>query len=71
MAEITTPPCCEAWESWAESANWFVDTEGTYRMPHLKGTRHRFNFCPSCGAERRSAIVVAIELENLSYFIRE
>ena len=33
-------------------------------MPHLKGTRHRFNFCPSCGAERRSVIIVAAELEN-------
>jgi len=54
----TTPPCCEAWTAWADSANWFVDNVGVYRMPHLKGTRHRFNFCPSCGAERRSAIVV-------------
>jgi hypothetical protein len=27
-------------------------------MPHLHGTHHRFNYCPSCGAERRSAIVV-------------
>jgi hypothetical protein len=33
-------------------------------MPHLKGTRHRFNFCPSCGSERRGAIVVAAELEG-------
>lgn len=64
MAETTTPPCCEAWESWAASVNWFVDSEDIYRMPHLEGTRYRFNFCPSCGAERRSAIVVPAELEG-------
>lgn len=58
MSEETTSPCCEAWESWSESANWFVDDTGTYRMPHLAGTHFRFNFCPSCGAERRYAIVV-------------
>jgi hypothetical protein len=64
MAERTTPECCEARESWADSANWFGDTEGVYRIPHLTGTRHRFNFCPSCGAERRSAIVVPTKLTN-------
>ena len=58
MAETTTPPCCEAWEAWAGDANWFVDAEGIRRMPHLAGTHHRFNYCPSCGAPRRSAIVV-------------
>jgi hypothetical protein len=58
MTEQTTPPCCEAWNDWADSAAWFADDTGTYRMPHLKGARHRFNFCPSCGSERRFAIVV-------------
>jgi hypothetical protein len=24
-------------------------------MPHLAGTRYRVNYCPTCGAERRSA----------------
>lgn len=58
MIETTTPSCCEAWDDWADSAAWFVDIEGIYRMPHLQGTHHRFNYCPSCGAKRRSAISV-------------
>ena len=58
MTETTTPPCCEAWKPWADSAAWFIDDDGIYRMPHLHGTHHRFNYCPSCGAKRRSAIVV-------------
>ena len=65
MTERTTPSRCEAWESWAGFANWFVDDKGTYRMPHLEGTHHRFNFCPSRGAERRSAIIIhATALES-------
>jgi hypothetical protein len=57
MLQTTTPPCCEAWDEWAKSAGWFIDTQDIHRMPHLLGTRHRFNYCPSCGAERRSAII--------------
>jgi hypothetical protein len=64
MVEITTPPCCTAWENWADSAAWFVDTENIYRIPHLIGTHHRFNFCPSCGAERRHAIFVSDKSES-------
>lgn len=56
----STPPCCEAWPEWADSAAWYVDENETniLLMPHLLGTRHRFNYCPSCGAERRSVIMI-------------
>lgn len=59
MAERSTPPCCEAWESWASAAAWYADEDDpkVLLMPHLAGTRHRFNFCPSCGAERRTAVL--------------
>lgn len=55
-----TPPCCEAWPSWAAVAGWAYDVEdGRVRlMPHLRGTRHRFNYCPSCGADRRDTVAV-------------
>jgi hypothetical protein len=51
-----TPPCCEAWPSWADFAAWYCDQDDpTYwLMPHLAGTPYRFNYCPSCGADRRS-----------------
>lgn len=51
-----TPPCCEAWPAWADVAAWYVDEDDprVLLMPHLVGTHHRFNFCPNCGAERRS-----------------
>lgn len=54
-----TPPCCEAWISWAAEAAWHAldDDPSILVMPHAAGTRHRFNFCPSCGAERRSAVM--------------
>jgi hypothetical protein len=54
MTETTTPPCCEAWEDWLESVAWFADIESACRMPHLKDIYHPFNYCPSCGAERRN-----------------
>ena len=52
-----TPSCCEAWPAWADSAAWYAlqDDPTVLVMPHLAGTRHRLNYCPSCGAERRSA----------------
>lgn len=52
-----TSPCCEAWPAWANSVAWHA-LEGdptVLVMPHLAGTRHRLNYCPSCGADRRSA----------------
>ena len=52
------PPCCEAWEDWLESVAWFTDIEDTCRMPHLQDVYHPFNYCPSCGTERRNTIVV-------------
>jgi hypothetical protein len=54
MTETTTPPCCEAWEDWLESVAWFADIESACRMPHLKDVYHPFNYCPSCGTERRN-----------------
>lgn len=48
------PPCCEAWEDWLESVAWFTDIEDTCRMPHLQDVYHPFNYCPSCGTERRN-----------------
>lgn len=46
-----TPPCCEAWPSWADTAAWYalVDDPTTLVMPHLAGTRYRFNYCPAAG----------------------
>ena len=60
-----TPPCCEAWKAWEEEAAWYQldDHPQVFVMPHLLHTRHRFNYCPSCGAKRRSAIRI-IPLNN-------
>ncbi len=56
----TTPDCCEAWSTVRELLDWFVfeDWPGVCAMPVLPGSEHglRVNFCPVCGAERRSAI---------------
>ena len=61
-----TPPCCEAWPAWADFAAWYADEDDptVWLMPHLAGTHHRVNFCPSCGAERRSAITAAWPRSN-------
>jgi hypothetical protein len=57
MSTHPTPPCCDAWPAWADDAAWYAyeDDPTVLIMPHLAGTRYRVNYCPTCGAERRSA----------------
>lgn len=57
MSNHPTPPCCDAWPAWADSVAWYPmeDDPTVLVMPHMAGTRHSVNYCPGCGAERRSA----------------
>ena len=54
----TTPDCCESWSIIRPSLGWFEfqDWPGVFTMACLAGHERRVNFCPACGAERRSAI---------------
>jgi len=52
----TTPDCCEVWPLLRGGLQWleFGDEPGCYAMASIHAWR--VNHCPSCGAERRSAV---------------
>jgi hypothetical protein len=56
----TTPDCCDVWPLLRPGLAWFefADEPGCYAMASIPagGTAWRVNHCPSCGAERRSAV---------------
>jgi hypothetical protein len=56
-----TLACCAIWPEILHRLEWMAsEAEPDFLlMPHLKrqGGRLRVNFCPSCGADRRGAIV--------------
>lgn len=60
MTTPSTPDCCDVWERIKGRFSWFDfdDEPGCSAMPSLlaHGTYWRINFCPSCGAPRRSTI---------------
>jgi len=56
--DATTKDCCDAWVAIRPRLGWyeFDDDPGVYAMPCVAGTIFRVNYCPICGAQRRSAI---------------
>jgi hypothetical protein len=54
----TTEDCCAAWVAIRPHLKWysFVDDPGVYTMPSIPESGYRVNYCPSCGAVRRSSI---------------
>lgn len=58
----TTPDCCDIWPKIRDSFAWFQfdDYRNVYAMPCIEDVEckpvWRVNYCPSCGAERRSVV---------------
>jgi hypothetical protein len=60
MTTTSTPDCCKVWPTIRGHFSWFdfEDEPEVSAMPSLlaDGQYWRVNFCPSCGAKRRSTI---------------
>jgi hypothetical protein len=60
MSTPSTPDCCEVWPQIRGRFGWFdfEDEPTVSAMPSLfgEGQHWRVNYCPSCGAPRRSTI---------------
>ena len=56
----STPDCCDVWPAIRGRFAWFdlADNKDISVMPSLinEGIYFRVNFCPACGAERRSTV---------------
>ena len=61
MEFTETPHCCEVWPKIVGAFEWFAfENNPEYLvMSNIRTTESawRINFCPSCGAERRMAIL--------------
>lgn len=56
--EPRSKPCCEAFEKVAKTFHWHTmeyDNREVYVVPTIiaNDTKHRVNYCPSCGTEVR------------------